>query len=108
MLLSLCLAAPIVPRNTVAAVASSTVLHCQFGNVPLAWSFVSVSSLQPIIIATDCTVVDLLKQYFDVDTTDGACNLVIRDVLMYHAGLYTCQEVVLLDRPSLAQLIVIG
>jgi len=99
----------ITPRNTVGVLGENATLPCYYGNSPLSWTVVSAGNQQSSAqIVSNCVVLEIFKDYFDVDTTGGACNLIINNVTLFHAGLYTCQEVVALDRPSSAQIVVIG
>ena len=102
-------ASSISPRNTALIVGGQASLSCRYGNSPLSWSFVSASGSQSsVVIATNCIVAEIFKPYFEVDNTDGSCSLIFNNVLLFHGGLYTCQEAVVLDLPKSAQFVVMG
>lgn len=87
---------------------TSVTLHCAYGASPLNWAVAPASGSAGGIIVASCNVVGGFAPFYDVDTSDGGCNLIIRSATSVQAGTYTCQENMGLNIGSSAIVVVLG
>ena len=98
----------VAPLNAAGVVGDSLTLTCRRNTRDVFWIFARFNNDVPVTIVTGCKVQPAVGDLFRVDTEDESCNLVIDRLTLAHAGTYICQDVVTTDRPSSAQLIVLG
>jgi len=86
--------APLVaPLNTAAVVGQAVTLNCKRGSPRILWMFVSATTGTSQPIASDCTVLSIVSNFYTTDSTDGACHLKINALSSSLAGKYSCIDI---------------
>lgn len=98
----------IYPFNAASLVGETVIMRCQRTKPHISWEFTRPGFTNSTSIVSDCKVLDNFNHLYAVDKTDGACNLVISNVGVRHAGTYTCEEPTINDDRTSAQLIVLN
>jgi len=96
------------PLNTAGVVGQSITLTCLSNTGDVVWNFSPINTIFPVTIVAGCEVVTAASDMFRVDTQQEACHLVIDRLTLDHAGWYTCEDFVTGDKPTSAQLVVLG
>jgi len=81
------------PENTVGVQGSSVTMKCRRLSQRVAWTFNVVGGTSSVVITQDCEVLPAVSQFYDTDTVNGSCHLIVKDLAKNLAGKYSCQNI---------------
>ena len=76
-----------------ANLSSTATLQCRLVSTNIVWMYTSLDAKPPVLLVDSCQTVNGADPRYQVDKSNGSCNLVISNLTFELSGTYTCQDV---------------